>query len=235
MSFTSQFSEVSESVVQVVAGVLQGNTLDVVTRGTGTIINDGSMVLTCAHCVNKEMTNAIKVNNSPSFIPCASLIQDPNSKLDIAIIKFNQKIGKPVQFLSQTSCSKIQIGNDAFVVGYPMYCKDQVLFPSTIASISDASIRIASNINHGNSGGPLFDINGKQIGVVNAKHGKLSGLLENFTQLQVPRMTINNVNTWAVLQQLIREMEYNLNLGIGYAIPIHQIRTVSSVFNQYLS
>ena len=115
-----------------------------------------------------------------------------------------------------------------------MNCEEQVLLPSTISSLGVDFIRIASNINHGNSGGPLFNANGVQIGVVNAKHGNLSNLLDKFSRLPVPNLTINGVNTWVILQQLIREMKSNLNLGLGYAIPINHIRSVSPEIKQYL-
>ena len=230
MAFTTQYNLVAQCVTKVVTFKERDNGVRLASVGTGTIVNDGSMILTCAHCVDENVNSGILINNN--IFRCESLIKDNN--LDIAILKFNQKVGKPVPICSASDSNDIKIGDDSFVVGYPLNCKDQVLLPSTISSLSTESIRIASNVNHGNSGGPLFNTNGDQIGVVNAKHGKLSELLEQFSQLPVPSMTINGVNTWEVLQQIIHEMSQNLNLGLGYAIPINYIRMVSPELKQYL-
>ena len=95
-----------------------------------------------------------------------------------------------------------------------------MLLSTHIASITASHLRIDASVNHGNSGGPLFNVNGEQIGVVNAKHGSLSAFL---TQVQAARpgaaIVVGGINPVEVLQRLIEEMQRNLNLGIGYAIP----------------
>ena len=230
MAFTEQYNLISQCVTKVVIFKQSDKGVLPTSIGTGTIINDGSMILTCAHCVDGDGNSGILVSNN--ILKCESVIKD--NDIDIAILKFNVKIGNPVSLCPASDSGNLKIGEDSFVVGYPLNCQEQVLLPSTISSLSANSIRIASNVNHGNSGGPLFNTNGVQIGVVNAKHGNLSNLLEQFSQLPVPSLTINGVNTWGVLQQIIREMRQNLNLGLGYAIPINYIRKVSSRLKQYL-
>jgi serine protease Do len=148
------------------------------------------------------------------------LFQD--NAADIALITFPNTVGTPVTFSNSSLC---KVGNGAFVVGYPMGFIEQVLLSAHIASITASDLRIDASVNHGNSGGPLFNVNGEQIGVVNAKHGSLSTFL---TQVQAARpgasITVGGINPIQVLQQLIDEMQKNLNLGIGYAIPSARIK-----------
>ena len=201
MAFATQYYSISKSVIKVVVFNQIGNgKVMLKSIGTGTIINDGSMVLTCAHCVDQRENSGIVFENK--FLKCESVIKDNN--LDVAILQFDKKIGNSVPLCTASESSNLQIGDDSFVVGYPMNCEEQVLLPSTISSLGVDFIRIASNINHGNSGGPLFNANGVQIGVVNAKHGNLSDLLDKFSRLPAPSITINEVNTYSVSSRLLR-------------------------------
>ena len=88
-------------------------------------------------------------------------------------------------------------------------------------------MRIDASVNHGNGGGPLFDLSGSQIGVVNAKHGSLSAFLDQIKQAQPMAMiSIGGIDPVKAIQALIIEMEKNLNLGIGYAVPTDSIRNL---------
>ena len=90
--------------------------------------------------------------------------------------------------------------------------------------------RIDASVNHGNSGGPLFNSVGELVGVVNAKHGSLSNFLQQ-VQNATPGASVSivGINPIQVIQQLIGEMQRNLNLGIGYAIPTDHIGSLSSL------
>src|SRR5206468_1853922 len=112
-------------------------------------------------------------------------------------------------------------------VGFPMGVSEQTLFSAHIASIAGDHLRIDASVNHGNSGGPLFDFDGKQIGVVNAKHGSLSQFLIQVRDAKGGgRMFIAGIDPVKTIQVLIEEMQKNLNLGIGYAIPTARIKSL---------
>lgn len=93
-----------------------------------------------------------------------------------------------------------------------------------IAAFENNLIKINTSVNNGNSGGPLLNLNGEIVGVVNAKLGRLSDYLQSIEQ-QRPQACIQiaGVDPMQVIQQMIREMQQNLNLGIGYAIPTSRI------------
>lgn len=150
MAFTTQYNLISQCVIKVVVFErIDNDKVKLTSIGTGTIINDGSMILTCAHCVDQRENSGIIFNGN--LLQCESVVKD--NSLDIAILKYGQKIGNPVSLCPASDSSTLKIGDDSFVVGYLLNCEDQVLLPSTISSLTVKSIRIASNVNHGNSGG----------------------------------------------------------------------------------
>ena len=189
------------------------------------------MVLTCAHCIVPGAHMSIAdPNTSGGAIHGSPVFQDQAH--DVALIEFPNPVGIPVPLANSATCA---IGNGAFVVGYPKGVTEQVLFSAHIASITPSHLRIDASVNHGNSGGPLFNAAGEQIGVVNAKHGSLSDFLN---QIQNARpgaaIVLGGIDPVNVIQVLIKEMKENLNLGIGYAIPTARIKPLHAVLDAHI-
>lgn len=227
MPLTRSYQRVKDGVVKVLS--TRGTTP--LSFGSGSIIDDGKIVLTCAHCiVPGTQTCVVDPNNPRMAINGNVIFQDPVN--DIALIEFANPVGTPVTLVNSSTCA---IGNGAFVVGYPMGVTEQLLFSAHIASITPSHLRIDASVNHGNSGGPLFNTSGEQIGVVNAKHGTLSAFL---TQIQKARsgglMSIGGVDPVVAIQALIGEMQKNLNLGIGYAVPTSSIKSLHPVLSRLI-
>jgi serine protease Do len=131
--------------------------------------------------------------------------------------------------VDSSSCA---VGNGAFVIGFPMGVTEKTLLAAHIASITNTGLRIDASVNHGNSGGPLFNMQGEQIGVVNAKHGSLSQLLTQIKNTQPgAMMSIGGIDPVKAIQGLIGEMQKNLNLGIGYAIKTADIKPLHSILD----
>jgi S1-C subfamily serine protease len=212
MPLTASYQQVAGSVVRVLAFDGTGP----VAFGSGSVIDSGSTVLTCAHCIVAGTTAAIADPKSPKHHIVGQVVfSDANA--DIALLQFQDPVGKPVTFANSAACA---VGNGAFVVGFPMGVVEQTLFAAHIASITPSGLRLDASVNHGNSGGPLFNLGGEQIGVVNAKHGSLSQFLTQIKKAQPTAMvSIGGIDPVKAIQSLIEEMQKNLNLGIGYAIP----------------
>lgn len=112
MPLTQVYKNVKDGVVQVLA--LQGS--NVISSGSGSVINDGRYVLTCEHCI---VTNTQVAIRDPHDINRAIFgkVIFADSNLDIALIEFDRVVGTPVTLKSSSSA---ETGNGAFVVGYPM-------------------------------------------------------------------------------------------------------------------
>ncbi|MFA5423870.1 MAG: serine protease [Phycisphaerae bacterium] len=212
MPLTELYQQVKDGVVQVLAL----NSSTPLSFGSGSVIDSGRIVLTCEHCIVPGAQMAIANPKVLGQVLFGNVVFS-DATMDIALIEFPQVIGTPVKFANSNSCA---VGNGAFVVGFPMGVTEQTLFSAHIASITGTHLRIDASVNHGNSGGPLFNLNGEQIGVINAKHGSLSEFLtqiKNATPMGSVR--IAGMDPVKAIQALIEEMQKNLNLGIGYAIP----------------
>jgi S1-C subfamily serine protease len=224
MPLTQQYQAVKNGVVQVLA--LNGQTI--ISSGSGSVIGHGRHVLTCAHCVMHGAQMAIADPSCAGQALFGNVIFTDQQN-DIALLEFPNSVGIPVVFANSGSCA---IGNGVFIIGFPMGITEQVLFSAHIASVTSNHLRVDASVNHGNSGGPLFNIAGEQIGVVNAKHGSLSAYL---TQLMNARpqalVSIGGIDPVQSIQILIKEMQNNLNLGIGYAVPTAVIKPLHAVLN----
>jgi serine protease Do len=151
---------------------------------------------------------------------------------DVALLEFPASVGIP---LTLADSSMVNIGDDSFVVGFPMGITEQVLLGAHVASITPSSFRIDASVNHGNSGGPLLNVDGAQIGIVNAKHGSLSAFLNQVsTHRPGAGIIVGGIDTIGTIQQLIIEMQKNLNLGIGYAVATKQIKTLHPLLDQMI-
>ncbi|MGX9367247.1 S1 family peptidase [Desulfoplanes sp. PS50] len=225
MDFSKPFQNIQGSVVNVLALNQQQA---VVSSGSGVIIGNGDLVLTCEHCIIPNTTTIARFSGASNGQIATIVFQDKNS--DIALLKFQQPIGKPAPIRTSSS---VLIGHEAFVVGFPNNIDKITALSANIAGFEPSKsfdlIRLDASVNHGNSGGPLFNSAGELIGIVNAKHGSLSNFLQQIQQAQPKGMvSISGIDPVKAIQQLISEMQRNLNLGIGYAIPTEHIGTLNT-------
>lgn len=227
MDYSKPYRAVESSIVNVIT-FENGN---VCSTATGAIIDDGKKVLTCSHCCNNSLSTGIYDKNRGK--PCRGEIIFDDQTNDIAIIGFSFIVGNPLKIVKSDS---IEIGNEVFTVGFPYKFKsEKTLTVGNVAAFEDGLIKINTSVNNGNSGGPLLNMNGEIIGVVNSKLGRLSVFLESIEK-QNPQafMKIGGVDPIQVIQQMIREMQQNLNLGIGYAIPSIKVAAVTDIVSQIM-
>jgi serine protease Do len=232
MDYSDQYDSVKNSVVQVIEFIHNGAKNDLMSFGTGVIIGNGQYVLTCNHCVQNVDGNIyIGVRNENDVDHTVGSIVYSNKVLDIAIIDLKTKFNEPI---CASDSDNVKVGNETFVVGYHMASPTVSVLSANIAGFYIRNgtnyIKIDSSVNHGNSGGPLFNKRGELIGIVNTKLGTLSNFLDDVEKIK-PDGYVNmfGIDPIKTIQQLIREMKTNLNLGIGMAIPIN---IISSAINQ---
>ena len=226
MDYSNIYMQVEKSIVQVLCGRIDKDSLQMDSSGTGFIIDDGKKVLTCKHCVDKMKDNVIKVNDDLILVNNISLSHDK----DLAILEFNQVIGMPLTLLKNNT---LKIGNEIFTVGYPYtFNSNKTLVVGNVATFESGLIKIDCSVNNGNSGGPLFNINGEVVGVISTKLGRFSQYLESVMNAkQQVSINVGGIDPVETIQKLIKEMQQNLNLGIGYAIKSDDVISDFGIIN----
>jgi S1-C subfamily serine protease len=141
-------------------------------QGSGFVIDDSGHIVTNDHVVDGAKTVSVQFWNGASYK--ASVVgTDPST--DLGVIKVNgapQSILHPLQL---GNSSAVQVGDTAIAIGSPFGLEETVTSGIVSAlhrqmeapnnfTIND-SIQTDAAINHGNSGGPLLNINGDVIGV----------------------------------------------------------------------
>lgn len=223
MDFSQIYQNVENSVVMVQTGFPNGNTFNTMGVGTGVIVLDGKQVLTCAHCVTNQAGSSTVVQMPGTQTLQLARIKFINIQLDIALLEVDVVLGNPATIIDS---SNIRIGMECFVVGHPNSIMQKTFLSGHVATIIPQHLLLDCSVNHGNSGGPLFDVNGNVVGIVNAKHGGIDGMLEYLlnNNLGPSGVYISGVDPNAVFREILIGMKKNLNLGIGYAIKTDEIK-----------
>lgn len=145
--------------------------------GTGFALKN-NYIVTNYHVIEDAKTINIQgVNGDFSTKYNASVVASDKFN-DLAILKVEgvniSTSGIPYSVKTSTS----EVGEDAFVLGYPLTSTmgEEIKLTTGVVSSKtgfqgDVSLyQISAPIQPGNSGGPLFDGNGNVIGIVSAKH-----------------------------------------------------------------
>lgn len=146
--------------------------------GSGFALNNG-FVVTNYHVIENAKSIRVQVVNGNSTFEYNAIVVSSDKVNDLAIIKIKDSrfngFGK-IPYQVKTSIS--DVGEDIFVLGYPMASTmgDEIKLTTGVISSKtgyqgDVSLyQISAPVQPGNSGGPLFDKQGKLIGIVSAKH-----------------------------------------------------------------
>jgi putative serine protease PepD len=173
--------------------------------GSGFVVSSGGYMITNDHVIDGMTGNATVTFNDGTTAPAKLVGSDPES--DIAVLKIDKTGLKPVTFGDSDA---IAVGDPVLAIGAPLDLQNSVT-AGIISSlrrpleISDgtgptryyAAIQTDAAINHGNSGGPLVDANGRVIGVD------------------------------AVIKSIGSSDQDAGNIGLAFAIPINQAKRVA--------
>ncbi len=195
--------------------------------GAGIIIGADGYVVTNAHVM--ENAQKISVQTADGEFYGAQLI-GKDDKTDIALIKVDNPLGfEPAHFADS---DEIRVGNQVFAIGNPYGLGNSVSLGIISAKERDIEkgpydnfLQTDASINQGNSGGPLFNLDGKIIGMSTAifsEDGKNSG---------VGFATPSNIIVWVVNQLKNNGEVIRGWLGIG----VQKVRTRGDDKNKVLS
>lgn len=147
--------------------------------GTGFALSSNGFIATNYHVI--ENANSIKVRGVKGNFSAAlnaKVIQSDQSA-DLAIIQIDDPnfadLGKvPYPVVSSNS----DVGEEVFALGYPLTntMGEEVKLTTGVISANSGyqgnskQYQISVPVQPGNSGGPLFDKNGRVVGIINSKH-----------------------------------------------------------------
>jgi putative serine protease PepD len=173
--------------------------------GSGFIVTTDGYVITNDHVIDGLTGNATITFSDSTTAPAKLVGTDPES--DIAVLKLD-RTGLPA--ITFGDSDSVAVGDPVLAVGAPLDLPGTVTYgiisalhrPLEIGSAGGptryyAAIQTDAAVNHGNSGGPLFDASGKVIGVD------------------------------AVIKSVGSNDEDTGSIGLAFAIPIDEARRVA--------
>jgi len=139
----------------------------VTSLGSGFIIDPAGYVVTNNHVIAEADEITVVLNNKQEF-PATVVGHDP--KTDLALLKIETE--KPLPFVSFGDSDKLRVGDWVMAIGNPFGLGNTVTAGILSARGRDINagpyddfLQTDAPINRGNSGGPLFDMGGKVIGI----------------------------------------------------------------------
>lgn len=136
--------------------------------GSGFIVTDAGHIVTNYHVISGATKVSVVLNNKNKYSAAVVNYDDVN---DIAVLKISPNEDLSVAFIGDAT--KIRTGDAVFAVGTP-YSQElygslsygRVCFSErTLAGTSAKYVQTDAPINHGNSGGPLFNMKGEVVGI----------------------------------------------------------------------
>jgi len=135
--------------------------------GSGFIVDPSGYIVTNRHVVINAFSITVTLSDGTRL--AAKVIGHPPG-IDIALLKVDAK--RPLPTVAFADSDAVHIGDKVLAIGNPLGFGETVtagivsaLNRNTGESPFDNFIQTDAAINHGNSGGPLFNLQGKVIGV----------------------------------------------------------------------
>jgi serine protease Do len=145
--------------------------------GTGFIIDASGIIVTNNHVAGKADSITVTLSDGRK-LPAKLLGAD--EKTDLAVLKVESD--KPLPYVSFGDATKLRVGQSVMAVGNPFGLGGTVTTGIVSARGRDIQqgpfddyIQTDAAINRGNSGGPLFDMDGKVIGINTAIYSPSGG------------------------------------------------------------
>jgi serine protease Do len=135
--------------------------------GTGFIIDPSGIIVTNNHVAGSAEKITVTLSDGRKF---KAKLLGADAKTDLAVLKVNAD--KPLPYVEFGDATKIRVGQSVMAVGNPFGLGGTVTTGIVSARGRDIQsgpfddyIQTDAAINRGNSGGPLFDLDGKVIGI----------------------------------------------------------------------
>ena len=199
-----------ESVMTEQGGMMQQTTAQGL--GSGVLIDAEGLVLTAAHVVANADKMWVEFLDGETI---EARIVDASRMADVALIRLMQKPKNPVVATVGDS-DEMKVGHQIFVIGAPLGLEHS--FSTGHISGRHSQNRVTSDmlsaeffqtdaaINQGNSGGPLFNMDGEVIGIASfilTQSGGFEGLGFAATSNMAREEVLDEHNLWVGLDPFI--------------------------------
>ena len=189
-NLADRYNQVKSSVVVIDILSLEpktaGNTMAFVAKsqqGSGVLISENGLIWTASHVV--QSAELVRVEFLDGDIYDAEVLAS-NPLADVALIKIKDQFSLKNKKVAEIGDSNsLQIGEDVFVIGAPFGLKQSVTkgilsgrhFPESLSNdFSNIEfLQTDAAINHGNSGGPVFNMKGKVMGITSSIYSAYGG------------------------------------------------------------
>ena len=210
-------------------------------QGSGVLISEQGDILTAAHVVNNAENIRVTFHDGETFPAKISRLA---TVADVALIKLVYYRGAyPVAKLGDSDL--VDVGHDIFVIGAP-YGLEFSLSKGIISGISLEQSRMAgftfaeffqtdAAINQGNSGGPMFNMDGEVIGLVShilTESGGFDGIGFAATSNITRQLVIDSDRRWTGINGVLvdEELARLLNVPQPGGILIQSVVALSPAF-----
>ncbi|MGB2836137.1 MAG: trypsin-like peptidase domain-containing protein, partial [Candidatus Sulfotelmatobacter sp.] len=154
--------EANGSIVSIVMSDKDGHPI---AQGSGFLISKDGHVVTNYHVIRNGSSAVIKFPDGAFFAADGVLVSDKNR--DVAIIKVH---GNGFKALTLGDSDRLEVGEEVVAIGNPLSLESTVSngIVSAIRTVEDEGgkfLQITAPISPGSSGGPLFNMAGKVVGI----------------------------------------------------------------------
>lgn len=192
--------------------------------GTGFALNNGYVVTNC-HVVDGALEIKIGGVEGDFTQEHKARVIGVDKNSDLALLKLEDNSIAPKPPYSFTSATS-NVGEDVFVLGYPMTqtMGEEIKLTNGIISAKSgydgdiSNYQISVPLQPGNSGGPLFDKNGVLVGVVCAKHAAAENVSYAIKSMYLKNLVESIAST---------EILPNTNKLVGKSLP-EQVKDVKN-------
>lgn len=133
-------------------------------HGTGFLIDAAGLFLTNDHVVHDSRFVAVQFDERTKV---RAQVMAADSERDVAVIRVNPttlRHATPVILATTADLAQPREGEPVFTIGSPLNQK-KVMTTGIVSKVEKRAIISDVNINHGNSGGPLFAADAKVLGI----------------------------------------------------------------------
>ena len=237
------YKKVNPSVVtiqsaEIVSGAQEGQVRKSI--GTGFIINEDGSIMTAAHVVHKS--DQILVKFVDGTVSPANVVSSVRAA-DVALIKVDKLPANSV-IAKLGDSDKTEPGEPSFVIGNPFGIEHSLSIghisgsqkrPVIASGLSLKVIQTDASINHGNSGGPLFNENGEVVGVVShilSEGGGFDGIGFAVAINEAKEILLNQSPIWTGFEGslLTSDMAKLLNVPQESALLVQNVRRNSIAY-----